>query len=64
MKTITIPMSYYFKGSSNCSITINYNDKECLITLITDYGETLDTCVSGHGLARILHDLETTDKYT
>lgn len=64
MQTITIPMSYYYHGSSNIYLTINYNDEDGLITLVTDYGETLATCTSGHALARILHDLETTDMYT
>ena len=64
MQTITIPMSYYYHGSSNCYLTINYDDKQGLITIITSYGETLATCSSGHGLAKILHDLNTTDMYT
>ena len=58
MEIIHIPMSYYYKGSTNCYLTIKNNQNDGTISIITDYGETVAILTSGHGLAKVLADLE------
>ena len=55
-------MSYYYKGSTNCTVTLQNNKEEGTISVITDYGEVVAVCTSGHGVARVLKDLDD-DKY-
>ena len=56
-----IPMTYYYKGSSNCCVHIAQN-KDNMFDLTTDYGELIATVWSGTSLAKVLIDLEN-DKY-
>lgn len=62
MDKFIMPMSYGYKGSSNCYVRLQNNDKDGTISVITDYGEVVAVCTSGHGVARVLKDLDD-DKY-
>lgn len=57
---VRLDMAYYYKGSSNTTLTLV--EKSDGIDLVTDYGETITTVQSGYGLMRILEDLHE-DKY-
>lgn len=63
MESILIPMTYYYKGSSNGYIRLE-KDPDCeAFHLISDYGEVIringrSTIFSGHGLAEALTDLD------
>ena len=56
-ETMTIPMCYFYKGSANCYLRLEKNLEDETISVITDYGETVTTVPSGHGLAKVLKDL-------
>lgn len=58
MQTIKLPMAYYYKGSSNISLTLEIDKETELITIKTDYNETVATVTSAHGLKRVLIDLD------
>ena len=62
MKKFVMYMSYGYKGSTNCTVTLQNNEEEGTISVITDYGEVVAVCTSGHGVARVLKDLDD-DKY-
>lgn len=54
---MTIPMCYYYKGSTNGYVRLEENFNDGTFSIITDYGETVATVTSGHGLASVLKDL-------
>lgn len=54
-ESMIIPMCYCYKGSTNCYVYLRKNIEDETISVITDYGETVR---SGHGLAKILKDLD------
>ena len=56
-ENMTIPMCYFYKGSTNCYVYLRKNIEDETISVITDYGETVATVRSGHGLAKVLKDL-------
>lgn len=58
MQTMNIPMGYYYKGSSNWYLHLTWEDSEGLLYVKTDFGETIATLTSAHGLAKVLKDLE------
>lgn len=58
MEKITLDMSYGYKGSTNCTVTLQNNEEEGTISVITDYGEVVAVCTSGHGVAKVLKDLD------
>lgn len=58
MEKITLDMCYGYKGSSNCTVTLQKNAEDDTISVITDYGEVVAVCTSGHGVARVLKDLD------
>lgn len=53
-----LDMSYCYNGSSNCTVTLRKNEEDDTISVITDYGEVVAVCISGHGVARVLKDLD------
>ena len=61
MKKFKMYMGYYYKGSSNCDVTLQDNE-DGTISVITSYGEVVAVCTSGHGVAKVLKDLDD-DKY-
>ena len=56
VQKLAIPMGYYFKGSSNVYIHLNWDNG--LLTIKTDFNETVKTLTSANGLGQILKDLE------
>lgn len=62
MEKMTIPMNYYYKGTINCYLNLEKNEADGTFSVVTDYGETVATATSGHGLAKVLMDLNE-DKY-
>lgn len=54
--TLTLEDAYYFKGSSNCVMTICTMD-DGTINIISQYGERMMTCLSIKNLATFLSDL-------
>lgn len=51
-------MCYGYKGSSNCTVTLQKNKDDDTVSVITDYGEVVAVCTSDHGVARVLKDLD------
>ena len=60
---MTIPMCYYYKGSTNCYLRLEENFTDGTISIITGYGEVIAVVNSGHELVRVLKDIDD-DKYT
>ena len=63
MESMLIPMTYYYKGSSNCYIRLEKNPIDETLRLISAYGEAIringsPVILSGHGLAKALTDLD------
>lgn len=58
VEAMCIPMSYYYKGSTNCYLILKMNTEDGTISIITDYNETIAIVTSGHGLAEVLHGLD------
>lgn len=58
MKKFIMDMIYGYKGSSNCTVTLQKNEDDDTISIITDYGEVVAICTSGHGVAKVLKDLD------
>lgn len=63
MESMLIPMTYYYKGSSNCYIRLKKDPADETFRLISDYGEVIringsSVILSGHGLAEALTDLD------
>ena len=63
MESMLIPMTYYYKGSSNCHIRLEKDSVDETFRLISDYGEVIringsPVIFSGHGLAEALIDLD------
>lgn len=58
MEIMNIPMNYYYKGSSNCYLRLKKNAEDDTISIVTDYNETVAIVTSGHGLAKVLQDLD------
>lgn len=63
MESILIPMTYYYKGSSNGYIRLEKDPIDETFRLISDYGEVIringsPVILSGHGLAEALIDLD------
>lgn len=56
MGTLTLDDAYYFKGSTNCVMTICTMD-DGTINVVSQYGERMMTCVSVKSLATFLSDL-------
>lgn len=56
IQKMTIPMGYYFKGSSNTYVYLEYNGE--ILTVKTDFGETIAVLTSANGLGKVLSDLE------
>ena len=62
MESMLIPMTYYYKGSSNCCIRLVKDPIDETFRLINDYGEVIringsPVILSGNGLAEALIDL-------
>lgn len=57
MEKITLDMCYGYKGSFNGTVTLRKNIEDNTISIITDYGEVVAVCTSGHGVAKVLKDL-------
>lgn len=58
MEKITLDMCYGYKGSSNCTVTLQKDIENNTISVITDYGEVVAVCTSGHGVSKVLKDLD------
>ncbi len=58
MEKITLNMCYGYKGSMNGTVTLQKNEKDDTISVITSYGEVVEVCTSGHGVARVLSRLD------
>ena len=58
MEKITLDMSYGYKGSMNCTVTLQKNENDDTISVVTDYGEVVAVCTSGHSVTRVLKDLD------
>lgn len=58
MEKLILDMCYGYKGSSNCTVTLQKNMKDNTTSVITDYGEVVAVCTSGHGVTRVLKDLD------
>ena len=63
MESMLIPMTYYYKGSSNCYIRLEKDPADETFRLISAYGEVIringsPVILSGHGLAEALTDLD------
>lgn len=58
MEKITLNMCYGYKGSSNCEVTLQKNEEDDTISVITSYGEVVAVCASGHSMAKVLKDLD------
>lgn len=58
MEKFVLYMCYSYKGSSNCTVTLRKNEEDDTISVITDYGEVVAVCTSGHDVARVLKDLD------
>ena len=54
--TIKLSLTYYYKGSSNCTLTLVERSNGD-IDLITDYDETITSIQTGVGLMRVIQDL-------
>ena len=57
MEKITLDMCYGYKGSFNVTVNLRKNIEDNTISIITDYGEVVAVCTSGHGVAKVLKDL-------
>lgn len=57
MEKFVMYMQYYYKGSSNITVTLQKNKSDNTISVITDYGEVVAVCFSGNDVARVLKDL-------
>lgn len=55
-KTFTIPMDYYYKGSSNINLHLKKNDFDN-IELRTDYGEFVGVYSGAETLCKAIMDL-------
>ena len=62
MEKFVMLMGYYYKGSMNSTVTLQNNEEDGTISVITDYGETVAVCTSGSSVAKVLKDLDE-DKY-
>ena len=62
MEKFVMLMGYYYKGSMNSTVTLQNNEEDGTISVITDYGEVVAVCTSGHSVAKVLKDLDE-DKY-
>ena len=51
-------MSYGYKGSMNCTVTLQKDEENDTISIITSYGEVIAVCTSGHSVAKVLKDLD------
>ena len=58
MEKFTLDMSYDYKGSYNGTVTLQKDMENDIISVITDYGEVVAVCTSGHDVARVLKDLD------
>lgn len=54
--TLTLEDAYYFKGSTNCVMTICIMN-DGTINVVSQYGERMMTCLSVKNLAIFLSDL-------
>lgn len=54
--TIKLSLTYYYNGSSNCTLTLVERSNGD-IDLITDYDETITSIQTGVGLMRVIQDL-------
>ena len=54
--TIRLDLAYYYKGSTNCTLTLVERSNGD-IDLVTDYGETVTSIQTGIGLMRVIQDL-------
>ena len=62
MEKFVMHMGYYYKGSMNSTVTLQNNEEDGTISVITDYGEIVAVCTSGNSVAKVLKDLDE-DKY-
>ena len=62
MEKFVMLMAYYYKGSMNSTVTLQNNEEDGTISVITDYGEIVAVCTSGNSVAKVLKDLDE-DKY-
>ena len=62
MEKFVMDMCYNYKGSMNCTVTLQNNEENGIISVITDYGEVVARCTSGNHVAKVLKDLDD-DKY-
>lgn len=58
MEKFVMDMMYDYKGSMNCTVTLKKNKDDNTISVITDYGEVVAVCTSGHIVARVLKELD------
>lgn len=58
MEKFSMDMMYDYKGSMNCTVVLQKNENDNTISVITDYGEVVAVCTSGHGVAKVLKDLD------
>lgn len=57
MELITIPMDYYYRGSTNCYLYLIHHINEGTISIMTSYNETVAMVTCGDKLAKVLTDL-------
>lgn len=53
---IKLDLTYYYKGSSNCTLTLVERSNDD-IDLITDYDELITSVQTGYELMRAIEDL-------
>ena len=58
MEKFVLNMCYNYKGSSNCTVTLQKNIEDNTISIISDYGEVVAICTSGHSVVKVLKDLD------
>ena len=54
--TIKLSLTYYYKGSSNCTLTLVERSNGD-IDLVTDHDETITNIQTGIGLVSVIQDL-------
>jgi hypothetical protein len=57
MEKFVMYMDYNYKGSINCTVTLQNNEAIGSVSVITDYGEVVAVCTSGNGVVKVLKDL-------
>lgn len=58
MEKITLDMTYCYKGSMCCYVTLQKDPTIGTISVTTSFGELVAVCTSGHQVAKVLTKLD------